>query len=98
MRAPARELAHWGCKRMCLWGTICVMPERAEARIRTLPLEPWVEFPAGSDPCEAFAEMGLGPACDFASSGRKWSALWGTIRVRGVPNWARALANLPELP
>ena len=65
-------------------------PERAEALMRNHPLEPYVEFPAGRDPCEAFAEIGFGPACDFASRGRKWRPPWGTIRVRGVPNWARA--------
>ena len=66
--------------------------------MRTLPLEPWVEFPAGSDPCEAFAEMGLGPACDFARRGRKWNPL-GRHPCEGCADLgAGKHANLPEWP
>ena len=63
--------------------------------MRALPLGPSMELPVGRDPCEGRTENGRGDACEHDLWGRRWSSLWGTIHVRGVPTWAgRRDANL----
>ena len=62
--------------------------------IRPLLLEPSVELAMGRDPCEGCAEMGVGTPCEPSLWGRRWSSLWATIHVRGVPIWVERMRTL----
>ena len=62
--------------------------------MRPLLLDPSVELLVGRDPCEGCAEMGVGTPCEPSLWGRRWSSLWATIHVRGVPIWVERMRTL----
>ena len=47
-----------------------------------------MEILAGYNPRPGCAEICGGTPCDPSCWSRRWSSLWGAIRVRGVPKWA----------
>ena len=61
--------------------------------MQTCQIRPLAELPVGHDPCERWAELCGGTLCELAHWGRRWSSLWDTIRVNGVPKWARRSMN-----
>ena len=62
--------------------------------MRPLLFDPSVELPMGRDPCEWCAETVVGTLCVPSLWGRKWSSLWATMHVRGVPIWVERMRTL----
>ena len=53
--------------------------------MRTQPLAPSVELLWGHDPPEGCVDISAGTLRERTHWGLRWSSLWGTILVRGVP-------------
>ena len=64
--------------------------------MRAPPLGPWLELPVGRDPCDWCAETCRGAACEPFLWGRRWSSLWSTIHVRGVPMWVERMRTFSQ--
>ena len=76
----------WGHRWTTLWGATRVRGVPNGLRDGCEPsfsLGPSVELPVRHGPRQGCADMGGAARCGPCLWGRRWSSLWGTIRVRG---------------